>query len=124
VRRSSGLQIIGPLSPKSATGNFILKPGSVMSFPANPTGLIQLVRILWPIFFLRAFLVTTILRLRLTHTMSRKREMRTPAEHHHRQIIWLHEALEERERPVDSDLIEIFIARFLNVLRGLRKTKK
>ena len=50
--------------------------------------------------------------------------MRTPAEHHHRQIIWLHEALEERERPVDSDLIEIFIARFLNVLRGLRKTKK
>lgn len=56
--------------------------------------------------------------------MSRKREMHTPAEHHHRQIIWLHEALEERERPVDSDLIEIFIARFLNVLRGLRKTKK
>ncbi len=50
--------------------------------------------------------------------------MRTPAEPDHRQIIWLHEELEERERRVDSDLIEIFIARFLNVLRGLRKTKK
>jgi hypothetical protein len=95
-----------------------------MSFPANPTGLIQLVRILWPIFFLRAFLVTAILRLRLTHTMSRKLEMRTPAEDHHRQIIWLHEELEERERRVDSDLIGIFIARFLNVLRGSWKAKK
>ena len=68
--------------------------------------------------------MTAILRLRLTHTMSRKLEMRTPAEHHHRQIIWLHEELEERERRVESDLIESFIARFLNVLRGLRKTKK
>jgi hypothetical protein len=50
--------------------------------------------------------------------------MHTPAEHHHRQIIWLHEALEERERRVDSDLIEIFMARLLNVLSGLWKTKK
>jgi hypothetical protein len=74
--------------------------------------------------FLRAFLVSAILRLRLTHTMSMKREMHTPAEHHHRQIIWLHEALEERERQVDSDLIESFMARFLNVLRGSRKAKK
>jgi hypothetical protein len=118
------LQIIGPLSPKYATGDFILKLGSVMSFPANPTGLIQLNRILWPIFFLRAFLVTAILRLRLTHTMSRKRKMHTPTEHHHRQIIWHHEVPEERERRVDSDSIEIFIARFLNVFRRLWKTKK
>jgi hypothetical protein len=124
VRRSYGLQIIGPLSPKSATENFILKPGSVMGLPANPMGLIRLVQISWPMFFLRAFLVTAILRLRLTHTMSRKYEMHTPAEHHHRQIIWLHEELEQRERRVDSYLIEIFMALFLNVLRGLRKTKK
>ena len=123
MRRSYGLQIIGPLSPKSATGNFILKPGSVMSFPANPTGLIT--RILWLMFFLRAFLMTAILRLRMTHTMSRKLEMRTPTEHHHRQIIWLHETLEERERRADDpDLIEIFMARFLDVLRGVWQTKK
>ena len=50
--------------------------------------------------------------------------MHTPAEHHHRQLIWLHEALEERERRVDSDSIEMFMARFLNVFRRLWKTKK
>jgi len=52
------------------------------------------------------------------------REIHTPAEHHHAQLIWHHAALEERERRVDSDLIEIFMARFLNVLSGFWKTEK
>jgi hypothetical protein len=42
--------------------------------------------------------------------------------HHHRQIVWLDD--EPEERHTDSDLIERFIARFIDLVRELGQKSK